>query len=108
MSDCSDIRNHSLWWERNLVSWEILLIIEGHERWTKSGDNVGDDGWTEVPHSDDGWEGRGVNDWSNEEISNDGVADVHAPGWFASDGVSLSLVAISWWLGVRVVVVHFI
>ena len=84
------------------------MIIEGHERWTKSGDNVGDDSWTEVPHSDDGWEGRGVDDWSNEEITNEGVADVHAPGWFASDGVSLSLVAISWWLGVRVVVVHFL
>ena len=84
------------------------MIIEGHERWTKSGDNVGDDSWTEVPHSDDGWEGRGVDDWSNEEITNEGVADVHAPGWFASDGVSLSLVAVSWWLGVRVVVVHFL
>ena len=84
------------------------MIIEGHERWTKSGDDVGDDGWTEVPHSDDGREGRGVDDWSNEEITNEGVADVHAPGWFASDGVSLSLVAVSWWLGVRVVVVHFL
>ena len=79
------------------------MIFEGHERWTKSGDNVGDDGWTEVPHADDGWEGRGVDNWSNEEISNDGVADVHAPGWFATDGVSSSLVSTSWCFGVGVV-----
>ena len=108
MSDCfHNQQDSSLWWERDSVSWEIILVIEGHERWTKSRDDVGNDGWAEVPHADDGWESGGHDDWSNEEISNNGVADVHAPGWFATDGVSSSLVSTSWWFGVGVVVVHF-
>ena len=96
------------WWETNSVRLNLVLELEGHQRWTKSWDNFGNNVWSKLPHTNDGWESRDKDDWSNEQISNGSVADVGAPGWFATDGVSLSLVSTSWDFGVGVVVVHFL
>ena len=55
------------------------MVTEGHEWWTKSGDGGGNNSWTKVPHTNDGWEHGEIRDSTDEHVTNAEIANVSAP-----------------------------
>jgi hypothetical protein len=72
------------------------LVFKSHEWWAKSGDASGYNSWTKVPHTNVGWELTESNDWFDKQETDEEVAHVSAPVWFATNGVSSSGVSTSW------------